>query len=198
MRERYEAAVYYHFAADGDLLYVGCTTNPFARFGYHRSVSSWGRSVARIEIKWFDSHAEALEFEQAEIQKLNPPHNRLHTTRKRSVPLNDGHKFVADWERRFGVSSVDLGLACGCSLSWSRRFSSEVTHPIYRVYKRITIASGGYIPLSAFHRNSSFRFVSDEEARRERERASTPRWREEEAAYAFAEKHGFQRSEVTQ
>lgn len=70
-----EVAVYRQFAADGRLLYVGCTSNPLRRMEVHASKSRWFREIARIEIEWFDSGDEALAAELEAIRTEGPVHN---------------------------------------------------------------------------------------------------------------------------
>ena len=69
-------AVYYHYAADGECLYVGCSANPLRRNGTHSIASEWYQAVTRIEIKWFPHAAAALDFEGQEIDRLKPRYNK--------------------------------------------------------------------------------------------------------------------------
>lgn len=52
--------VYRHYDKFGNLLYVGCTTDPEARLSGHKSVSSWFKQIARIEMEHFDTRQQAL------------------------------------------------------------------------------------------------------------------------------------------
>lgn len=67
--------VYRHFAADGTLLYVGCSANPLHRTAIHASQSPWFRQIARIEIAHFDSGHDAAAAEAHAIRTENPIHN---------------------------------------------------------------------------------------------------------------------------
>lgn len=69
-------ALYRHFDADGELLYVGIAANPFKRTGEHRTHADWFASVVRIDIEWFDSRAEAKAAETQAIGKGQPENNR--------------------------------------------------------------------------------------------------------------------------
>lgn len=60
-------ALYRHYDASGELLYVGCSHDALARFGQHRTYSAWAQSVVRIELEWFGSRVEALRAERAAI-----------------------------------------------------------------------------------------------------------------------------------
>ena len=71
-------AVYYHFNADGQCLYVGCSVNPLRRTGLHQSASEWFPEVVEIKIEWRATAQEALDFEKAEIKRLQPLYNRAY------------------------------------------------------------------------------------------------------------------------
>lgn len=74
-------AVYRHFDATGQLLYVGCAANPSARMGQHVSRSPWATSVTLITVQWHPNKAAALEAETAAIAAESPVFNRLHHPR---------------------------------------------------------------------------------------------------------------------
>lgn len=71
------AAVYRHFAADGALLYVGCSINPFMRLRAHEWGATWAFDIVRVEIEWFPCEALALSAEQEAIATERPRHNAL-------------------------------------------------------------------------------------------------------------------------
>lgn len=56
-------AIYRLFAADGTYLYGGVTTNPRRPVSAHLRKTSWWPTVARREVTWFASRAEATEAE---------------------------------------------------------------------------------------------------------------------------------------
>ena len=68
-------AVYRHFNADGQLLYIGCSTDPMGRTKAHASSAPWFREVARIELQHFDSLSDALAAEAEAIRMERPLHN---------------------------------------------------------------------------------------------------------------------------
>lgn len=68
-------ALYRHFDAQGALLYVGVSLNPFMRLRGHRLRSSWEQRISRISIEWFDTRKQALEAEFFAIRAEAPLHN---------------------------------------------------------------------------------------------------------------------------
>jgi len=68
--------LYRHFAADGQLLYVGISISAFERFRAHQQSSHWVDDVVKIEIEYFSSRQLALAAERLAIQSENPLFNR--------------------------------------------------------------------------------------------------------------------------
>jgi hypothetical protein len=68
--------VYRYYGADGEPLYIGCTTNPLQRLTCHMQTSRWWPWVASMEVGYFDSHADALAAEAAAIAAEKPRYNR--------------------------------------------------------------------------------------------------------------------------
>ena len=68
-------AVYRHFAADGRLLYVGCSVNPLARLSCHVSQAKWFKQIARIDIVHYARGDEAIAAEAEAIRTENPVFN---------------------------------------------------------------------------------------------------------------------------
>ena len=66
-------ALYRHYAADGTLLYVGVSANPFRRLSEHNFRS--GRRPVRIDIEWFENRTDALAAERACIKADKPRDN---------------------------------------------------------------------------------------------------------------------------
>lgn len=67
--------VYRHFDADGVLLYVGFSLRAIMRQADHEGSSHWFRQIARIELEWFDTVADAAFAEVEAIQNERPRHN---------------------------------------------------------------------------------------------------------------------------
>jgi hypothetical protein len=76
-----KTALYRHYDAQGALLYVGASVNPYGRFSQHKCKSKWAYDVRRIEIEWFSCRSEAQDAEKAAIKSERPKYNLLHRYR---------------------------------------------------------------------------------------------------------------------
>lgn len=141
------AAVYRHFAADGQLLYVGCSIDPLYRFGVHRSVSPWAFEVARIDVEWFADKEAALEAEARAIRDEGALHNGPRRTRKgtKRTP-NLGHLYLRDWLDFSGTPLDVFAARAGISIKAARKFSSGPSFPQNEARQRIAVATEGYVP----------------------------------------------------
>lgn len=72
--------LYRHFTADGRLLYVGISVDPFTRWTQHKCSREWIPLVARIELQWFTERWRALEAEQLALRTENPIYNQSRPT----------------------------------------------------------------------------------------------------------------------
>lgn len=88
-----KSAVYQHLNANGEILYIGVSINPMARFGRHRSCSPWAHQVASVSIEWFDSQAEAYAEERRLVAIHQPPMNRHMIHRKGFEPEKLAQRF---------------------------------------------------------------------------------------------------------
>ena len=68
-------AIYRHFDADGLLLYVGISVNPFARTAQHSKASEWFSRVAEIKLDWHVTRDDAEKAETAAIIGEKPVFN---------------------------------------------------------------------------------------------------------------------------
>jgi predicted GIY-YIG superfamily endonuclease len=71
-------AVYRFHDAAGDLLYVGMTRNPRARFHNHAADKPWWPEVDAKAIEWLGSWSEAHAAERAAIRAEKPRYNVQH------------------------------------------------------------------------------------------------------------------------
>lgn len=76
--ERESTALYRHFDAAGNLLYVGISLNAVARLYQHSIGAKWFRDIARIEVEWHPSRSAAAAAEIAAIRSERPLHNTAH------------------------------------------------------------------------------------------------------------------------
>ncbi len=94
-------AVYQLFGADDELLYIGMTKNPKARFATHKYSKDWWPLVVRHEIEWYPTYREARVVETRLLRQHRPPRNPVipevdgsHITVKGGKP-QPGRKIVS-------------------------------------------------------------------------------------------------------
>ena len=75
--------VYRFYDADREVLYIGITINPPARFTQHQVSKTWWDDVARITLEKHPSRESALLAEREAIITERPHHNIAH---------NDGYQ----------------------------------------------------------------------------------------------------------
>lgn len=73
-------ALYRHFDAAGELLYVGISLNAVSRLAQHRIEANWFDEIARIDIEWHPTREAAESAERTAIQAEHPRHNIAHVT----------------------------------------------------------------------------------------------------------------------
>ena len=72
-------ALYRHFDANGELLYVGISLNAVSRLAQHRQTSPWFDEIARIEIEWHPTREDACDAEITAIHTEHPRYNVIHS-----------------------------------------------------------------------------------------------------------------------
>lgn len=104
--------MYRFYDGDGDLLYVGISVRPWARWKQHKGQKDWAEDVATSTIEWFDTRKDALDAERAAIVAEEPRYNIVHNTSRApssplltivcstcKEPIEDGHGVVeCDWD----------------------------------------------------------------------------------------------------
>lgn len=76
LQELRPTALYRAVDAAGNLLYVGISCDPSARFALHSHEKFWWPDVASIAIDWLSSRPAALIAEQRAITNEHPRYNR--------------------------------------------------------------------------------------------------------------------------
>ncbi len=71
-------ALYRHFDAAGELLYVGISLSAITRLAEHQGASPWFRSIARVTIEWLPSREDAFVAEARAIRSERPKFNVTH------------------------------------------------------------------------------------------------------------------------
>lgn len=72
-------ALYRHFDAAGDLLYVGISTDALKRLMAHSRHASWYNKITTVTIEHFPSRRAASAAEIAAIRNEHPKHNTAWT-----------------------------------------------------------------------------------------------------------------------
>jgi excinuclease UvrABC nuclease subunit len=134
MRARADAKhfVYRCFDANGDLLYIGATSN------YDERVKEYDKrpEVARIERTEYGTRAEAFSAERASIHELRPPWNAQNRNRL-APPTNRRTTYVqpslteglrmTDLEKDYSIAEVSE--AIGMSTRWIRDRINDPDNP---------------------------------------------------------------------
>lgn len=149
--------VYELIAANGNHLYVGCTSNIAQRLGQHQSQRKWWPEVFRTEVDTFPNQREALDAERERIELYQPIHNVVHTDRFNAGGWDTRRARIAA-AHEAGENCGDItchpckdlahgqGITCGahfsgCTVcrdyipSWTLVDASDI-HPIIRASRR--------------------------------------------------------------
>lgn len=79
MNER--TAIYRCFDGDDELLYVGISKDPGARWEQHKVHSPWSKQVAMRTVEWLDTRQAAMQAERKAIYAEGPRYNQVHNRR---------------------------------------------------------------------------------------------------------------------
>ncbi|MGQ4343547.1 GIY-YIG nuclease family protein [Streptomyces sp. SAS_275] len=90
------SAIYRLHDATGTLLYVGISHAPKARLKEHAGDKLWWHLVAREEITWCSSRAEALAAEAKAVNEERPLYNGYHQFGKGQPPRARRYDDTAD------------------------------------------------------------------------------------------------------
>lgn len=75
-----KTGLYRHYDKDNNLLYVGISISSIARFGAHKSTSTWAYDSVKMTTEWFETRHEAQQAEKDAITKECPIYNIQHNT----------------------------------------------------------------------------------------------------------------------
>lgn len=89
-------ALYRHFDAAGELLYVGISLCAIGRLAQHRMDKQWYQDIARVEVEWLPDRDTALAAEKLAIQTERPRYNVVHAVFGRAQPVRIVDDFPAD------------------------------------------------------------------------------------------------------
>jgi excisionase family DNA binding protein len=81
-----KTALYRHFDAKNNLLYVGISLSAVARLSQHSTLSAWFDDIARVDVVWFDTREKALEEERRAVAQEKPIYNKRLQTVIKDLP----------------------------------------------------------------------------------------------------------------
>lgn len=149
-----KTALYRHFDAVGQLLYVGISLSAVARLAGHKQTAHWFENIARVDIEWHPTREAALEAEVSAIQLEHPLHNVQHA---RATPIDHRHhlnpgpsfaiRHVASGRRDGNYPSRDDG---DDMLAWWRASFPRDQFELLEAPAGGRGATAGAIPLRAY------------------------------------------------
>jgi hypothetical protein len=127
--------LYRLYADNGELLYVGLSMYPPARFKRHEAERPWWSAVASIRLEPFSDPVAAAEAEREAIRLEFPLHNvnGSPTERQKRQPIMDpeGTDPVAAMLREV-ADPVRRELMCRYAIEAARRVRKEAIQELYR------------------------------------------------------------------
>jgi predicted GIY-YIG superfamily endonuclease len=114
-----KCALYRHFNAAGELLYVGISLSPTTRLYQHRSGARWFREISSVTVEWFDCRQFAETAERQAIKSEKPRYNIAHADNQKPVAKTG----------RYWVHEIETGRYDGCY------FDSVVANEMLQFYR---------------------------------------------------------------
>lgn len=149
-------ALYRFFGTDGELLYIGITNDPGARWRAHSGDKPWWTEVAHTTIEHFASRKEVEAAEviaiKAEHPKYNVEHNGSRSGRQKWAPPNEEVAALIDEIVENYVRSQQH------DATYKELLAKATTKPgpdvpIAHIAERLTIASGRKVERKAIYRH---------------------------------------------
>lgn len=113
--------VYRLFDADGDLLYIGSSINPGARFTRHKAEQPWWPQVASWALEARSSLDEARTAEQLAIAAEHPRHNkRGHGP----TPVRNFRALDGEWVRAQDKAAAEGRTLTDVIVAYLKRYTS--------------------------------------------------------------------------
>jgi predicted GIY-YIG superfamily endonuclease len=143
-----KTALYRHYDAQGALLYVGITANPFDRLIKHKHASAWFDRVERVEIEWHQSKQEAMAAEAEEIATKRPENNKAmhcYFVNLADVAVSEGPISLDRFLRSYKVKAKNLAEVVGVSCPYITDLRYGRRRPSHDVALRIEEATQGAV-----------------------------------------------------
>lgn len=140
-------AVYRMFDADGQLLYIGQSNQPWVRPMQKLGEADWPLKIANIAVRWFPTREEAMAEEERLIKKLMPPFNVQHNPKvKAKRPPSYGGLVLARWLERRCMTADEFAAMAQIAPVTVHGLLTKNTYPISRTSRAIESATDGEIP----------------------------------------------------
>jgi predicted GIY-YIG superfamily endonuclease len=88
-------ALYRHFNAKGELLYVGISLSALKRLGEHAANAKWYRSIANVTIEWHPTREAADAAETEAIRRECPKYNIAKVPAAAKPPRKEKNQFAS-------------------------------------------------------------------------------------------------------
>lgn len=90
-----QTALYRHWDADDNLLYVGISLSAVTRLAQHVAGAHWSHDIASVTIQYHPDRSAAEAAERKAIAEESPRHNVAHAANDNTVPR--GRESGRDW-----------------------------------------------------------------------------------------------------
>lgn len=154
-------SLYRHFAADGELLYVGISLSAISRLGQHAEHAHWFNRIARVEIEQYPTRRAAMQAEKEAILGEQPTFN----IKRPKDAVND--KAVAAEVKRLirmsmeqSIDDLDRKVAATRPLYTIEKVAEELGLPQTIVMRLIDSGRLGCVDLPTIKEGKTRRYVT--------------------------------------
>lgn len=98
--------LYRYFDKDGNLLYIGISSNAIARLGQHGRDKTWFNEIANITVEYISDRKSAYIAEANAIYNEKPKYNKTHKSEKQKTIAKKPKRVSDDYIIYFDI--VDL------------------------------------------------------------------------------------------
>lgn len=151
-------AVYRMYDAQGILLYVGQSIQPWVRPMQKLGEADWPLKIASMTVQWLPNRDEALAEEERLIRDLCPPYNIQHNKAAKQKRTGCyGGLVLARWLENKGMTRLEFCVLSRLSLATVNNLIDAGKCPIARTAATIRDVTDGEIPASVWDRGGKIR-----------------------------------------
>ena len=133
--------LYRHFAANGDLLYIGQSISAIARLSGHKKDSAWFNQITRVEIEHFSTRETVLIEEKKAIINEHPIFNKTYSSDKNEYYFDDEEIYISlsfDWNGEEGVPNrKDVKTLSKLHLITQADFLKDIIYECNKMYEKL-------------------------------------------------------------